>query len=46
MRLLYADVPVYWVIRSGKAKDQADFTAMAHLVRLARSTVMCSKCLD
>lgn len=35
MRLLYAGVPVYWVIRSGKAKDQADFAAMAHRVRLA-----------
>jgi len=25
--LLYRDVPLYWVIKSGKQKDQADFTA-------------------
>ncbi len=32
-RWLHAGIPVQWVIRSGKAKDEADFTAMAERVR-------------
>jgi hypothetical protein len=31
--LLYEKIPVYWVIKAGKAKDAADFTANAYKVR-------------
>jgi len=29
VRLLHADIPVYWAIAAGKEKDEADFSALA-----------------
>jgi hypothetical protein len=34
VHLLYNNVPVYWAIRAGKDKDQADFTAKAYTVHV------------
>jgi len=36
VRLLHANVPLYWAIASNKAKDAVDFTAMSQRVRALR----------